>query len=194
MTQEERRKETRKNILAAAQKVFAYHGFDESGVDDICRQAGITKGAFYHHFATKQQLLMELLDHWIDMVAQKIDPKRLKTDNALQLLQGITESIEPAFVDAKGQLPIFLELYIKGLNDPHLKKINKKSYQKFIEFFTAIVQEGIRQGSVKADDAREVSMILFSLTVGFLVQGLLNPRGADWTELTKKSIRMLLES
>jgi len=37
-------------------------------------------------------------------------------------------------------------------------------------------------------------MILFSLTVGFLVQGLLNPRGADWTELTKKSIRMLLES
>ncbi|MGM0365312.1 MAG: TetR/AcrR family transcriptional regulator [Actinomycetota bacterium] len=193
MTQEQRRIETRKNILAAAQEVFASRGFTDSGVEDICRQAGITKGAFYHHFATKQQLLMELLGHWIDEVADKIDPEKLKTDNALQLLAGIIKSIEPAFADARGQLPIFLELYIKGLKDPDLKKINKKSYDKFLSFFTGIAQEGIRQGSIKAEDGREVAMILFSLTIGFLIQGLLNPRGANWTELTQKSVRMMLQ-
>ncbi len=192
MTQEQRGLETRKNILDAAQKLFKSRGIDKIGVNDICSQAGITKGAFYHHFDTKQQLLLELLAHWIEMVARRVDPERLKGDNALQLILEITEAIEPAFSSAQGQLPIFIELYIKGLRDPDLKKINQKSYNSFLKFFENIAREGQGQGSIKADDAAEVSRMLFSLTIGFLIQGLLDPCGADWVKLTQKSIKMLL--
>lgn len=193
MTQEQRSRQTQQKILEAAQVLFSTRGFDQSGIDDICRQAGITKGAFYHHYSSKQQLLVELFNHWIDEVAQKINPQMLQSDNALELLLRVMESMEPAFARAKGQLPIFVDLYIKGLNDQQLKKVNQQSYQKFLDFFSGIAQEGIQEGTITADDAQEVAKILFSLTIGFMVQGLLNPRGADWSALTKKSIKMLLD-
>ncbi len=193
MTQEQRRLETKNKIFSAARKLLKSGDIDKIGVDDICRQAGVTKGAFYHHFSSKQQLLLELLDHWIDMVASRVDPEKLKQENALILILQITDAIKPAFSSSRGQLPVFVELYIKGLRDADLKKINQKTYHKFLVFFENIAKQGISQGTIQADDAQDVSKILFSLTMGFLLQGLLNPRGADWAELTKKSIRMLLK-
>ncbi len=192
MTQEERRLETRKNILIAAQKLFAAQGFTGSGVEDICRQAGITKGAFYHHFDSKQELLLEILDHWIDIVSLSIDPQGIKKTSSLNLLLDIIDTMEPSFARSKDQLPVFLELFMKGLKDSKLKKINQRSYNKFVDFFAIVVSQGMEQGSIKTDDAREAAKILFSLTMGFLIQGLLDPMGEDWPKLTKKSIRMLL--
>ena len=192
MTQEERRLETRKNILIAAQKLFAAQGFTGSGVEDICRQAGITKGAFYHHFDSKQELLLEILDHWIDIVSLSIDPQEIKKTSSLNLLLDIIDTMEPSFARSKDQPPVFLELFMKGLKDSKLKKINQRSYNKFVDFFAIVVSQGMEQGSIKTDDAREAAKILFSLTMGFLIQGLLDPMGEDWPKLTKKSIRMLL--
>ena len=53
MKQEERSQETRSRILAAAEQSFAEHGYDVTSVDSICHAAGVSKGAFYHHFPSK---------------------------------------------------------------------------------------------------------------------------------------------
>jgi AcrR family transcriptional regulator len=49
-------------ILAAARKLFASHGFDATSMDDIADQAGVAKGAIYHHFASKQEIFTRVLD------------------------------------------------------------------------------------------------------------------------------------
>ena len=47
MAQQIRAEETRSRILEAAQNCFSRKGYDAASVSDICREAGITKGAFY---------------------------------------------------------------------------------------------------------------------------------------------------
>lgn len=188
MTQEKRSKETIAKILKAAETCLAQKGFSDTGVEDICQQAGVTKGAFYHHFKTKQQLFLELLDHWIDKVSLDIDPRNIDSKNTLELLLNMPDKISPAFATASGQLPVFLELYIRGLREEELKNISKRSYKRFIEFFTSIQ----KKYNENVGEEEDISKILFSLTIGFLIQGLLNPRGDDWVALAKKSISMLL--
>jgi len=192
MTQEQRGLDTRSSILAAAAEVFSEKGFYESGIDDICSQAGITKGAFYHHYRSKQQLMMELMERWMDQIALSIRPVELNNPNFLELLLSLPEAMKPAFTRIKGQLNLFLELYIKGLSDPELKVVSQRTYDKFTSFFSHIIEQGVKQGSIKKVDVGECSRILFSLTIGFMVQGLLDPDGADWIGLVKKSILMLL--
>jgi len=65
MPQQPRAEETRTRILNAAQLCFSRYGYDAASVADICKEAGVTKGAFYYHFETKQALFLELLNRWL---------------------------------------------------------------------------------------------------------------------------------
>lgn len=60
--------ETRFRILTAARNLFSSHGFAGTSLDDILTSAGVTKGAFYHHFKTKEHVCGFLLDEAIGAV------------------------------------------------------------------------------------------------------------------------------
>ena len=50
-------RQTERNILQAALTLMRERGFDKVSIRDICKEAGITTGAFYHHFSSKEALL-----------------------------------------------------------------------------------------------------------------------------------------
>jgi TetR/AcrR family transcriptional repressor of nem operon len=56
--------ETRAKLLDATRVLMLRQGFSATGVDEICREAGVTKGAFFHHFKTKEDLGRAALAQW----------------------------------------------------------------------------------------------------------------------------------
>jgi TetR/AcrR family transcriptional repressor of nem operon len=54
----------RERILDVALNVIRLKGYNGTTVDDLCAAAEVTKGAFFHHFASKEQLAVEAADHW----------------------------------------------------------------------------------------------------------------------------------
>ena len=54
----------RDRILAVALDVIRAKGYAATTVDDLCGAAQVTKGAFFHHFASKEQLAVEAAEHW----------------------------------------------------------------------------------------------------------------------------------
>ena len=54
----------RKKLLDAALKVVREKGYAATSVDDLCHAAGVTKGAFFHHFASKEELAVEAAKYW----------------------------------------------------------------------------------------------------------------------------------
>jgi AcrR family transcriptional regulator len=63
-TRERRLEHTRSLLLDAAEDVFAEKGFTTATLDDIAHTAGYTKGAIYKHFATKEELFLEVSDRY----------------------------------------------------------------------------------------------------------------------------------
>jgi TetR/AcrR family transcriptional repressor of nem operon len=57
----------RDKLMDAAFAVIREKGFSATSVDDLCRRAGVTKGAFFHHFASKEALGVAAADHWSKM-------------------------------------------------------------------------------------------------------------------------------
>jgi TetR/AcrR family transcriptional regulator, transcriptional repressor for nem operon len=55
---------TRDRLLAAATDVIRAKGLNATTVDDICAEAGLTKGAFFHHFASKEALAVAAAEYW----------------------------------------------------------------------------------------------------------------------------------
>jgi len=60
--QADRSAATTKAILDAARALFARHGYAEVSIDQIAQRAGYAKGAFYHHFSSKQEVFEQVLD------------------------------------------------------------------------------------------------------------------------------------
>lgn len=55
--------ETRATLLATARKVFSKYGYAATSMDDLTAQAGLTRGALYHHFGDKKGLLTAVVEH-----------------------------------------------------------------------------------------------------------------------------------
>jgi TetR/AcrR family transcriptional regulator, transcriptional repressor for nem operon len=60
------RGEARLRLLTAAMDLIRRQGFAATSVDDLCAAAGVTKGAFFHHFASKEALGVAVVNHWTE--------------------------------------------------------------------------------------------------------------------------------
>jgi len=66
VTAREERHESKTRLLDAALHVIRVKGYSATRVEDICKAAGVTKGSFFHHFDTKEELALTAVDHWIE--------------------------------------------------------------------------------------------------------------------------------
>lgn len=60
-------------ILNAALSVIRSKGYAATTVDELCASAGVTKGAFFHHFKSKEELAVAAATHWSDVTTQLFD-------------------------------------------------------------------------------------------------------------------------
>jgi TetR/AcrR family transcriptional repressor of nem operon len=61
------RGDSRERLLESAADVIRRQGYAGTSVDDICRAAGVTKGAFFHHFRSKEELAVAAAQTWSQM-------------------------------------------------------------------------------------------------------------------------------
>jgi len=90
---------TRERILDAAQALVLDRGFGATSVDAVVTRAGITKGAFFHHFASKTDLARALVDRYAAMdrehLQQRVDrARKLASDPLQQVLLLISLYVE----------------------------------------------------------------------------------------------------
>jgi TetR/AcrR family transcriptional repressor of nem operon len=62
--------QSKTKLLEAALTVFRSRGYTATTVDDICREAGVTKGSFFHHFKGKEELAIESTRYWTEVTGQ----------------------------------------------------------------------------------------------------------------------------
>src|SRR3982751_3717437 len=91
MQKRERRPEQRPHeLLDAALVVFAERGYRNTRLDDVAEAAGVTKGAIYHYFDTKEDLLRSVIEHYQTLafgrVKEVLQIRQLSASERIQLL------------------------------------------------------------------------------------------------------------
>lgn len=187
---QQRSEETRGRILDAAIKRFSISGYDSASVDEICSQAGVSKGAFYHHFPTKQAVFLALLQGWLTMIDMGMDAIRKET--VPETLLHMTSLLPAIFTSAEDRLPTFLEFWLQASRDEAVWQATISPYRHYQEHFTKLVEDGITEGSLKPVDPKVAAQLIVSLAVGLLLQGVIDPRGADWELTSRESMKILM--
>jgi TetR/AcrR family transcriptional repressor of nem operon len=95
-----RKAETRERILEAAGALFRGHGIDAVGVDTIMREAGMTHGGFYAHFASKEALVAEVAAASLARSAARWERISEAPDRTVALAQIVESYLDPDHVTA----------------------------------------------------------------------------------------------
>ena len=194
MSPRRRGEETRARILEAAEECFAQRGYDGTGVAEICRRADVTKGAFYHHFPSKQVLFLELLDCWLAGLDAQLEVACTGAETVPEGLRQMAGMVRQVFEAGSGHLPIFLEFLTQAAHDPAVWQATIAPYRRYRALFRGMVEAGIAEGSLRPVDPETAAQVIVSLAVGLVLQGMLDPQGADWGQVAQKGVQMLLDS
>jgi AcrR family transcriptional regulator len=131
---------TREGILDAAAKIFSEKGYNATSMQDIANAVHLQKASLYHHFSSKQEILVEILDDALELInnhleqvlAQSLSPDEKIRQAIVSYFQTIAENQNLAAV---------LLMEMKSL-DPELKDRQASRREKFESIWKDLIIEG----------------------------------------------------
>lgn len=147
--------ETRAALLATARKVFSERGYAETSMDDLTAQAGLTRGALYHHFGDKKGLLAA--------VVEQIDAEM---DARLQAISDTAASAWEGFVTrCRAYLEMALETDIQRLVLRDAKAVlggvTPEAQRQCVESLRRLLEQLMAQGVVTQADPEALAALVY---------------------------------
>jgi len=167
---------TRASILQTAAEVFAERGYAETTLSELIARSGLTKGAFYFHFTSKEQLALEVLEEkqrqWLEFVSQRALAKPVAIDQL--------RALGPALIKLHREDPSAYSaprLARDLARMPELAGIVRAQMRGWIDLVASIISRAQQDGDLPPQlDATALATILVAATDGLKdLSGILDP-------------------
>lgn len=164
------RSRTRAELLEAAVRVFKRSGVAAASIEEICDEAGFTRGAFYSNFSDKDDILLAVVESDMSSLLDELR-QRLDTRPSLdEFVAAISGPASPEWSRREDQM-LANEMHVRAQTNPALRA-------KLLEFFE-MVRDGLADGldAVYADlplPSRDLALLIVALANGLVRYGLLD--------------------
>jgi TetR/AcrR family transcriptional regulator, transcriptional repressor of aconitase len=156
---DERKAARREQILDGARQCFAEHGYEGATVAKLEREIGLSRGAIFNYFPSKEDLFVELAAR---------DTKRVSEVFLDQGLEGVLHEIlefDPSW------LAVYLELVRRARTDPAFRKRLEDRESEFVLANRARVEEAQRAGEIRDDlDPKSLGIFVNLVLHGLMIQ------------------------
>ena len=157
-TQGERTAQTRAALIAVARRLFGAEGFAAVGAERVAQEAGMTRGALYHHFTDKADLFAAVLD-------------QVEAEIALRVADSVA-GFDPA--DTAGMLLAGADAWLDASTEPDLQRIvlldgpsvlgwdrwREICLRHTVGLIAALLQDGIDRGSLPPQPVQALTHVL----------------------------------
>lgn len=162
MAENKTKEERQYQILEAAMEVFVENGYANTRMDDIVSQSGLSKGALYHHYPSKKDLFIALIDHW-EVYCFPDFYSRSGTDrSASDTLRDFAKAILDVFKEKKYVFLAEVEFWALSNQDQEINERSKSLYKKLLNLFELVLEKGVRNGEFNEMDTKMVSLIILT--------------------------------
>ncbi len=146
IARQEQAQQTRARLVEAALRVFAEEGYDRATVEEISLAAGYSKGAYYFHFDSKEDIFLELLSTWVDS-----QTGRLKVTGrrpvATELLEMLSLLLRYDGNDHHWQL-LLPEIWAQSNRNPRVRETLRGAYAKWIVLLQKLFEKANGEGLI----------------------------------------------
>ncbi len=191
---EEYKQVVREEILQAAEDLFARKGYHETSMDDIVKESGLSKGAIYGYFDSKQEIFLALSDKCMESELGAIRSIFSPNDSASKKLE---KSAEIHFDGIEGSIEVCkmnLEWWIESPRVESLHHKMESHYKMVHKFIAEMISEGIKKGEFRQDiDPDALSSIIHAAINGLLLHRATTGQDFDWQKIRSTFLTVVFE-
>ena len=167
-------KATVARILTATTRLFVAHGYHGTSIAAIAKATGVTKGAIYTHFSSKEDLLLTLIKKFeVEFLDQLISEVQDAKGNALDKLHHYF-NFAAIFAEENRELCLLATIIsaeFSGADHDQFDSEFRRVYSKYARFLRRIVEEGKLQGIIGTDlDTHTAAYTIIAFHDGILLQ------------------------
>ncbi len=181
-------------IIKAAIAAFSRAGFKRTSMNDIVNESGLSKGAIYWYFKSKDEIINALTDSFFN--SGMPDLKRIAESEGSAATQ-MRDVLDIVIAEMQKMLkirPVIQEIYVLALRNKSIKKLARKEFDTYHALLMSIIVRGISQGEFKKVDPSHVANAIISLMEGTLLIWSVGIEGIDINEQLRKGTELLISA
>lgn len=179
---DEYRAARRAHVLDAARRCFAAEGFHQTSMDDVIRASGLSAGAVYQYFRSKDELIVAAAGEALAEIRATLDGLgRTRTASPAKAVVEVLRTVPFVHVEGTTDVTrIALNGWTEALRNPELHALVHDGYATFRTQIAALLRSWRDEGVVSPDlDPDATAPVLLSIVLGYVVQRALFGAEAD---------------
>jgi len=144
-----RKKEKFAQILQAAERVFAQHGFHGSQVSRVAQEAGVAGGTIYLYFKSKEDILISLFKERLGELVERIDRAVSAAGSAAEALRKLCE-IHLTLLEQNVDLALVTQIELRQ-NSLEMRREIGKALKPYLDRIAGILQKGVENKEFRPD-------------------------------------------
>ncbi len=180
----------RRRLIEAGRRCVSRGGYRTLSVDDVCLEAGVSKGAFYTYFARKQDLLVALLDDDAAGLDELVADAARQTTGIDQIRRFVATVVDRGSDITAVQLRA--DLWAEIGSDEALRARFSEVTRRRRASLARLIDEAVTAGELVDVPANALAAIFLALGDGLMLHGVVDPSAFRW-ENVRRALDVLLE-
>ena len=159
----------REQLLLAASELFVERGYQGTSTQEIAHAAGLTKGALYFHFRSKEDILLALIKRINESyrrLTKDLSPKSLTPAQAFRLMFEFGKKVD--YPDYR----VLLDISVQAMKVPRARRFMKAAYRERLEIYAGLIDPRCGLGK---EELKQLAVFSFSLFYGLAARHLVDP-------------------
>lgn len=183
----------RKEIIDATVRVMAARGWSETSIDEITREAGVSRGLISYHFKDKNELLSGVLERSREIFSDAVSGAVAASQDPAEQMRLATRAAILQARDDPVAFEVFLNFSANGATDAVLHAQVQQLYQQFRDVTAQAIRRGQESGIyARTLDAGSAAARHQGTIIGIALQWLLAPGAFDLEATADRAVEMLM--
>jgi AcrR family transcriptional regulator len=191
-SKEDLEQQRKKQILDAAERVFSEHGFDKARMDDIVQESGLSKGALYWYYKSKNAIIRALLDRVFISEMQETGDLVHMDASASDRLKIFVQFAVREYKRFEKLLPLAYEFIALAYRNKTVRETLTGYFQHYVDLIAEVIQQGVDRGEFKACDPASTALALIAMYEGTALLWFLDPDKVDWDQMAEQPLQIFL--
>ena len=165
----------RKEIVEAAEQLFTEKGFDQTSVSDITGRVGLSHGAFFYYFKSKNDLFKSVVRNYLDKEVEGF--RAFVDDNRVDALKKIQLLVDRSLSSSQVKNGFIDYMHYEGNASIH-DEYTRRSQELLIPMIAEVVQQGVDEGLFNVEYPRECVELIIPM-FDSMYHSLQQPQGND---------------